>query len=372
MAAGRRSVTAVTTGRNRLSHRFGPLPQRVLSERYSVTEEVICGARGTPSPSSQGPCGFLDEAIERHLCGLGCEGKAEGTVKAYGAHLRAFAAFVGSLPGPPGSLADLTCEVVLAFRDHEIARERRGHGSGPPSARTIQGAVKALRGFFRSLVRRGALLLDPALDLRAPRLPVRLPRNIPTARQMKRLLSAPDTRTALGKRDRAILELLYGTGLRSAELCGLLRGDVDLDRRTVFVRKGKGGKDRLIPLGRSAARAVSEYLGVWDAFAAGRPPDPILPLLLTCTGQPLGNHVLKKQLRRHLRKAGLSLSATPHSLRHACATHLLQGGADIRQIQALLGHASIEATQVYTKVETSDLLRMLDRHHPRSWDEGER
>ena len=325
-----------------------------------------------PPPVPEAPLTFLDEAIRGYLAELLCEGKAERTATLYGRHLRAFAAFLRTLPDPPGSLADLTVEAVFAFRDHEVAREKRGRGRGPLAARTLQNVVKALRSFFRHLVGRGRLLLDPTLDLRPPRISFRLPRNVPTARQMKRLLAAPDTRTALGKRDRALLELLYGTGLRSAELCGLLRGDVDLSLRTVFVRQGKGGRDRLIPMGRSAARAVSEYLGVWAELAAGRAPDPVLPLFLTCTGRPLGNHVLKKQLQRHLKRAGLTLAATPHSLRHACATHLLQGGADIRQIQTLLGHASIEATQIYTKVETTDLLRMLDRHHPRSWDEGER
>lgn len=319
-----------------------------------------------------GPCRFLQEAIESYRAEILREGKAETTALAYGQHLGDFRRFVECLPRPPLTLADITADVVVAFRDHEIAREKRSRGTGPLSAPSVQRIVQALRGLFKHLLGRGRILLDPSLDLKGPRIPLRLPRDIPTARQMKRLLASPDTCTVTGKRDRAILELLYGTGLRSAELCGLLRGDVDLERRTVFVRKGKGSKDRIVPLGRSAARAVTEYLGVYAQLSRGKSARGDMPLFLSGLGNRIRHHVLRKQLRKHLRRAGLSaLKATPHSLRHACATHLLRGGADIRQIQTLLGHSSIEATQIYTKVETADLREMLDRHHPRSWDEGD-
>jgi len=315
------------------------------------------------------PCGFLDDVLAGFLTQLRRDGKAAGTVKAYGLQLRAFCRYVRALPKPPLSAADLSAEIVLGYRDRLLTREKRSGRPGLLSSRTVQMAVKALRGFFRHLVRRGLLLLDPTLDLRGPRVPVRLPREIPTSRQMRRLLSSPDTSTTLGKRDRAILELLYGTGLRNAELCALTRGDVDLEKRTVFVRSGKGGKERLVPMGKRAAESLSLYLASYADLAGGRPRRE-LPLFVVKSGRAIGSHVLRKLMRRHLLGARIDVEATPHSLRHACATHLLKGGADIRQIQSLLGHSSLEATQIYTRVETTDLRRMLDRHHPRSRNEG--
>lgn len=312
---------------------------------------------------------FLREAIDAYLLQLPRQGFSPATATAYGRPLKGFVAFLLDLPQVPTCLADLTAELVLAFRDHEISRERRWRRPGPLSARTVLHAVKALRSFFRYLVRRGDVLLDPTLDLKGPRVPKTLPRNIPTSRQMKRLLQAPDATTALGKRDRAILELLYSTGLRNAELCGLQVGDVDLQSRTVFVRHGKGDKERLVPLGKKAVEAITAYVGVYGELSAGRSLGPELPLFLTKAGARVEAHVLEKQLRRYVKLARLDPSTTPHSLRHACATHLLKGGADIRQIQSLLGHSSLEATQIYTKVETSDLRAMLDRHHPRGRDE---
>jgi integrase/recombinase XerD len=330
-------------------------------------------APADPSEAPRKPLLSLTDAIGRYLATLLAEGRSKSTAEVYGRHLLGLAAFLASLPAPPVTPADVTADHVAAFRDHEIARERKARGKGPLSALSVHRAVTVMRGFFRHLSRRGAILLDPTLDLSAPRLPFRLPRNVPTARQMRRLLSSPDTKTGIGKRDRAILELLYGAGLRNAELCGLLIGDVSLSARTVFVRKGKGAKDRVVPLGKSAARAVSEYLGAYETLSHGKAPAKGLPLFYAASGRQIRGHVLLDIVKKHLRRSGLSsLEATPHSLRHACATHLLTGGADIRQIQVLLGHASIATTQVYTKVETTDLRRMLDRHHPRSWEEDER
>jgi site-specific recombinase XerD len=189
---------------------------------------------------------------------------------------------------------------------------------------------------------------------------------------MKSLVMSIDTRTPLGKRDRAILELLYSSGLRNAELCGLGRGHVDLERRTVFVEKGKGGKDRLVPMGKKAAEALAAYIAVFPRLTLGETHGETKgALFLNRAGGRLGGDDLRRILSRSGKKARLSVKATPHTLRHACATHLLRGGAGIRQIQTLLGHASLRATEIYTKVETSDLKRMLDEHHPRSEPEGQ-
>lgn len=350
----------------------------------SLTDD-LSGSASTGTPDDDG-LGYLREAITEYLLELPRQGFSEATANAYGRPLKGFVAFLavyptapnaGSFTARPTCLADITAEHLLAFRDHELSRQRLVRSPQPLSPRTVQHAVKAVRGFFRHLIRRGLILIDPTLDLRGPRLPKTLPRNIPTSRQMKRLLGTPDTSTAIGKRDRAILELLYSTGLRNAELCGLRRGDVDLERRTVFVRHGKGDKERMVPLGKKAVEALTGYLGVYGELLRlqhhqhGEGPDLELPLFLTVYGTRVGAHVLKKQLHKYVKAAKLDPKTTPHSLRHACATHLLKGGADIRQIQSLLGHSSLEATQIYTKVETSDLRAMLDRHHPRGKEDEE-
>jgi integrase/recombinase XerD len=313
----------------------------------------------------------FQRAVDAYGHELLARGFSPSTLAQRRQHLGALASFLSSLPVAPSCLADVTPEHLSLFRDHEMARERRWREPGPLSARTLQIVVSTLRAFFGHLVRKGLILLDPTLDLSGPKVPRRLPREIPTTRQMRRLLSAADTSTALGKRDRAILELLYVSGLRNAELCGLRRGDVDLERHTVFVRHGKGDKERLVPLGRKAAEALVAYLAVYDELSRGRgerratrSDEPAL--FLNRDGGDLGAEGLRRLLTRSLKAARLSVKATPHTLRHACATHLLRGGAGIRQIQTLLGHACLETTEIYTKVDTSDLQKMLDKHHPRS------
>jgi site-specific recombinase XerD len=332
------------------------------------------------SPSETGLSFFaaFSFAVDDYLAALRRELKSEGSIALYERHLGKLGLFLSE----KGlfSLADVTSEVVTAFRDHELARERRRPGGGALAATTLALEVTILRGFFRHLQRRGLVLLDPAVDLQAPRRPHTLPKDIPSARQMKSLVLSVDTRTPLGKRDRAILELLYSSGLRNAELCGLTRGHVDLERRTVFVEKGKGGKDRLVPMGKKAAEALAAYIAVFPRLTLGETKGETLgetkgqtkgALFLNRAGGRLGGDDLRRILSRSGKKARLSVRATPHTLRHACATHLLRGGAGIRQIQTLLGHASLSATEIYTKVETSDLKRMLDKHHPRSEPEGQ-
>lgn len=180
---------------------------------------------------------------------------------------------------------------------------------------------------------------------------------------MKRLLAVARRSTRrLGPRDAAILELLYGTGLRNSEVCSLSVFDYDAAQETVFVRNGKGGKDRIVPVGKKAREALERYA------AARGGHEPPSPLFVTAKGTPLTPDTVRQLLTRVLRRAGLykkSQHVTPHSLRHACATHLLRGHADIRHIQVLLGHSSLRTTEIYTRVDTTDLARVLKRCHPR-------
>jgi site-specific recombinase XerD len=356
----------------RLSQSVSPEGSTTSVDWDNGTGKVICGCAGRcekcltvdgENPAEAGSETFrlaYEEALGDYLGELRRQGKAEGTIALYDKRLRELLAFLLHLAPPPVSLSDLEPAHLAAFRDHELSREKRTPGGGPLSSATLLTQAAALRGFFRHLLRRGVLLLDPSADLVTPRRSKKLPRNIPSTRQVRSLLRTPDPRSGFGRRDRAILELLYGSGLRNAELCALTVSDVDIQSRSVHVRKGKGGKERMVPLGTEATKALTEYLGKRPKAELDK------PLFPSKTGKALSPAGLRLLLRRTRQKAGVTVRATPHSLRHACATHLLRAGAGIRQIQVLLGHASLSTTELYTHVETSDLRSMLDRHHPRS------
>lgn len=295
--------------------------------------------------------------------------------------LASLAAFLlmGAEPRPR-TLSDLSPSHVAAFRDRELSRPKKTTGTGTLSASSVCSLVAVLRGFFCYLASQEIVLLDPARDLAYPRRRQVLPRAIPSARQVKKLLAMPPEDSPLGLRDRAVLELLYSTGLRNAEVCALTVGDIDLENRIVHVRQGKGGKDRVTPIGTKAVEALQRYYeAAWlllrrrcgdglllPLLPGAKGPESSDPVFVTRHGTALKEQDLRALVRLYRGQANLKTKVTPHGLRHACATHLLRGGADVRHIQLLLGHASLKSTEVYTQVEPRDLKRMLDRCHPRS------
>lgn len=230
----------------------------------------------------------------------------------------------------------------------------------PLSPGTRRAYLVVLRSFFALLVRRGWLLTSPARDLQAPRVE-QLPGRVPSRAQMRRLLSAAGEAPRTAARDRAVLEVLYGSGLRREECARLDLADLELQEATLSVRDGKGRKDRVVPLTTRAVKALDVYLREGRPSRATAAREPAL-FLSERHGRFSGSG-LAKLVRRTARCAGLDLSA--HSLRHACATHLLQGGADVRQIQKLLGHARLGTTALYTRVEIGELAGMIERCHPR-------
>lgn len=230
------------------------------------------------------------------------------------------------------------------------------------SARSVARSVHAVRGLFRFAVREGRLEADPMENLKAPRAFKALPRFL-SAAQVEALLSAPDVATPLGVRDRAILEVLYATGLRVSELIGLRAADVDL-RMGLVTCFGKGRKERLVPVGQEAQRWVRRYLeDVRGRMARGREA-PVL--FLSNRGGRLSRMGLWGIVRRHAVTAGVQSVLTPHVLRHSFATHLLERGADLRALQAMLGHADISTTQIYTHVTRERLRKVYDLYHPRA------
>jgi integrase/recombinase XerD len=221
--------------------------------------------------------------------------------------------------------------------------------------------LRALRGWCAWLSRERVIEHNAAADLVLPRASKTLPKVVPSVEQIARLMAQPDLSEVTGARDRAILEVLYSTGMRAFELCGLSLSDVDLERCTVWIRQGKGRKDRFIPLGKHAGEWLARYLSEvrpllvvsleqWSVF-------------LTDYGEGYRVHQLGQLVTRYLRLADIEHGGC-HALRHACATHMLENGADTRFIQALLGHASLESTQIYTRVAIGKLAAIHAATHP--------
>lgn len=279
-------------------------------------------------------------------------GLSEATARAYRADLRRFAAWCGERGGDP--LAADTGTV----RDYLAALDARGI-----SPRSRARALAAMRGLFRYLTGRGRLQADPTELLKVREGRRRLPRAL-RSDEVERLLDVVPTGTGSGVRDRAMLEVAYGCGLRVSELVGLQLGDVDLEEGLVRVR-GKGGKHRLVPLGDMAV----EWLRRW--LADGRPAQvrrvAEAAVFLGRGGRPMSRQWFARMLKRYAAMAGIDAGrVSPHVLRHSFATHLLAADADLRAVQAMLGHARIVTTEVYTHVDRERLQQVYRRHHPRA------
>lgn len=293
--------------------------------------------------------------IERFLTSLGAERRASpNTLRAYAHDLAELEAFLaGRSEGATTPLAARTADL----RDHLSALfESNG-------AATVARKLAAIRGFYRFLQREEGRVDDPAATLRTPKVPQNLPEVLPVDDAFT-LVGRPDAETALGLRDRALLELLYGSGLRVSELVHLDLGDLDLDSRLARVRGGKGGKDRVVPFGAPAVTAVRRWLAVRATLAVAGVDTKAL--FLNRFGGRLSDRAVRVKTDRYSLAAGLPRRVHPHVLRHSFATHLLDGGADVRHIQEMLGHARLSTTQRYTHVSLEQLVRVYDAAHPRS------
>ena len=219
----------------------------------------------------------------------------------------------------------------------------------------------AIKSFFRFLWRTQRILINPAAELPYAREGKSLPRGILTVSEIERLFQVIPTNTHLGLRDRAIVEVFYSTGMRRNELLGLQPDDVRLDEGLARV-VGKGDRERVVPLGKAACRALREY---YEKVRIRQRPTASCPVFLSFPSGPIPPHELAQRIHEYARAARLRKKVTPHVFRHTCATHLLQGQADLRTIQAILGHTNLNTTAIYTRVDITTLQAVLRRCHPR-------
>ena len=285
---------------------------------------------------------------------------SERTIVSYEQNVRCFFDWLAA-ETDVGSLPEIAPEAVASY---QMALLTAAKANGEPlSIATQHHRLTALKSFFRFLMREGKLLTNPAASIVLPKKRRPLPQPLVTAKETLQILDAIDISTPLGLRDRAILEVLYATGIRNAELRALTLADFDPGAETLMIRRGKGGKDRLVPLGPIAAAVVGDYIAQSRSKLAQR--DGIHTLFLTKNGNPIDSLAVRNAVKRSAKAAGITKPVRPHRLRHACATHMLQHGADIRHIQKLLGHASLGTTQIYTQVEIADLKAVHRKFHPR-------
>lgn len=228
------------------------------------------------------------------------------------------------------------------------------------SLATQEALLNPLKAFFRWLARENHILHNPASELVLPRSPRQLPRTLLSVQEIEHVLNQPDVNEITGIRDRAVLETFYSTGMRRLELARLTLYDLDLARGTVMIRLGKGGKDRLIPVGERACAWLARYL---DEVRPRLASTSERTLFLTDYGEPFEKNRLSDLVKRYMRHAGVAHGAC-HVFRHACATHMLENGADIRFIQALLGHSELSTTQIYTQVAIGKLKEIHAATHP--------
>ncbi len=280
------------------------------------------------------------------------DGLSRNTLESYRRDLNKFAHWLASQRRI--SLLETTHGDIQGFLAYLVGQQQA-------KATSTSRAISSLKRLFRYLLRQNKIAADPTLQIATPKLPRTLPRSL-TEQDVELLLHAPDVQTPLGLRDRTMLEVLYATGLRVSELVGLNVVQVSLSDGVVRVM-GKGSKERLVPLGEESLDWLGRYLAeARPLLLVGRTSDA---LFVTQRGEGMTRQMFWYLIKKHAKQGGIDRPLSPHTLRHAFATHLLNHGADLRVVQMLLGHADISTTQIYTHVARERLKQLHARHHPR-------
>jgi integrase/recombinase XerC len=288
------------------------------------------------------------------------------TVKSYGADLIQFGQFLtgeigqlaGAKDGVPLDDKQLKCE-PLTIREFLAYLYAQNYTKS-----TTARKLATLRSFYKFLIRRGVVSVNPLSTIRTPKQEKRLPKCL-DLEQVQKLLDAPGDADLLSARDKAMLEVLYSSGIRVSELVELEMADIDLQEGVLRVR-GKGRKDRLTPIGSQAIKAIQRYFDLRTQDQRSQNAGHTGRVFLNKHGEPLSTRSVRRKLDKYLVSAGLDPGISPHTLRHSFATHLLNNGADLRSVQELLGHQSLSTTQVYTHLTTSRMKEVYDQAHPRA------
>ena len=321
---------------------------------------------------------FLDYLVdERHF--------SPYTARCYGLDLRQYGEFLGedfgadvSVDAEAASLAarqqdskssedTKTVTGLMLAADVERIRGLLGWMADRDySAATTARKIATLRSFHKWMEKRGLVDQNPMLAVRTPKQAKRLPKAV-SVEQIEQLLAAPDDTVLLGARDRAILETLYSTGIRVSEVVGINRGDLDDSGEAILIR-GKGRRERVVPLGSHALAALRHYVSRHNSelAEAGMKAGPDSPLFVNKHGGRLSSRSVRRKVTKYLEQVGLDPEISPHTIRHSFATHLLDNGADLRSVQELLGHQSLSSTQVYTHLSTRRVRDSYDKAHPRA------
>lgn len=296
---------------------------------------------------------------EKYLEHLGVLNYAKRTIEERRYYLLKFFRFLGQMG--VSDIAAVTRDLVRDYQAH--LHEEVNEKGESNEVMTQNNGLRVVKLFFRFLREEDYLAQDPSRDVPYAKTPKRLPRSILTRQEVRKLLRAPDTHSLMGYRDRAMLEVFYSTGLRNSELAGLKVEDVDTVEGFVRVNLGKGGKDRVVPLGKIACRYVENYVHSVRPHLVKGTDNRIL--FLSLQGYRMARAVIASVVRKYARKAKLGKTVTAHTLRHTCATQMMRNKANLRHIQELLGHACLTTTQVYTSVTIADLKEAHKKYHPR-------
>jgi integrase/recombinase XerD len=290
-----------------------------------------------------------DDLLKRYLDYLTIEkGLSQNTVESYERDLRRYLAFMKTR-----DLGDISRSDVVSFMTFLSTS-----GISTPSAAR---SLAAIRGFHKFLMTDGIVKKDPTITIETPRGWKRLPKAL-SSMDVETLLNQPDMTAPIGQRDKAMLELLYATGLRVSELVGLRMSQINLERGFLSVM-GKGSKERLVPIGETAIDSIRDYLSTSRRKLLGNRESDVL--FISSQRRGITRQMFWERIKLYTKKAGIRSNITPHTLRHSFATHLLDHGADLRAVQAMLGHSDISTTQIYTHVSRERLRKIHEKYHPR-------
>lgn len=295
----------------------------------------------------------MEQMVDSYLLHLKVErGLAKNTLDSYRRDLTKFIGFLRRKD--INSLSEVDRHLIMSFME-DLHKQRR-------AAATISRNLAAIRSLYSFLVQESLVQANPSTELNTPKIPKRLP-NVMTVSQVATLMEQPNAKNVAGLRDKAMLELLYATGIRVSELVGLNLPDVNLEMG--FLRcLGKGSKERIVPMGKSAIQAVEAYLQTGRGKLVGGKGEKAV--FVNIHGSRLTRQGFWKILKKYVRQAGFQGDITPHTLRHSFATHLLENGADLRAVQEMLGHSDISTTQIYTQVTATHLKEVYQQAHPRA------